>query len=206
MRETQATAGAGLTAASRPDASTGQPAGTSLLATAQPQAWPSWARAFPGTAQQARAARQFVASLLAGSPLREDAILVMSELFTNAITHTDSGKPGGLVIVQVSRWLLGVRIAVTDQGSARTPTIRESAPGQYLAEHGHGLHMVACLAKHLEWHDDTSGRTVHAILGANPPAAGKPQTKSASRGQVRYQSPVPALSAGYLRSCAGDGR
>ena len=64
------------------------------------------------------AARRFIAGLLEGSPFRDDAVVVLSELFTNALLHTASGKPGGLVVVQVSRWRHGVRIAVTDQGSA----------------------------------------------------------------------------------------
>jgi Histidine kinase-like ATPase domain len=84
----------------------------------------SWARAFPGIPHQVKVARHFVASLLAGSPLCDDAVLVISELFTNALQHTGSGRPGGLVVVQVSRWRQGVRIAVTDQGSARPPVIR----------------------------------------------------------------------------------
>ena len=60
-----------------------------------------------------------------GSPFRDDAIVVLSELFINAVLHTDSGKPGGLVTVQVTRWRQGVRIAVTDQGSLSQPVIRD---------------------------------------------------------------------------------
>jgi serine/threonine-protein kinase RsbW len=131
-------------------------------------ATPSWARAFPGTPQQVRAARRFVASLLDGSPFRDDAVIVISELFTNALVHADSGKPGGLVIVQVSRWRLGVRIAVTDQGSAKRPVICDTGPGREAAESGHGLYLVAQLAVVLDWHDDASGRTIHAILGKRP--------------------------------------
>lgn len=130
---------------------------------------PSWARAFPGTARQASAARRFVASLLDGSPFCDDAVLVVAELFTNALQHTDSGKPGGLVIVQVSRWLLGVRVAVTDQGSGERPVIRDAGPERDLAESGTGLYLVSHLAECLEWHDDVSGRTICAILGARPP-------------------------------------
>jgi serine/threonine-protein kinase RsbW len=132
-------------------------------------ALPCWARVFPGTPQQVRAARQFVGSLLEGSPLRDDAVVVISELFTNALLHSDSGQPGGLVVVQVSRWLLGVRLAVTDQGSARQPVIREAGPAAEPAESGHGLYMVRRLARCLDWHDDASGRTVHAVLGSGPP-------------------------------------
>lgn len=114
----------------------------------------SWARAFPGTAEQARAARHFAASLLAGSALRHDAVTVLSELFTNALEHTASGLLGGLIIVQVSRWRHGIRIAVTDQGSLTQPVIRDPAASGGPAENGHGLYLAASLACQLTWHDD----------------------------------------------------
>jgi anti-sigma regulatory factor (Ser/Thr protein kinase) len=189
MREMRAPTRTGLTGVTHPGTTTGQPAGTPSPAATQPLeaaqaprddaslpalAVPSWARAFPGAPQQVRAARMFATSLLAGSPFCDDAVLVISELFTNAIVHTDSGKPGGLVIVQISRWLLGVRIAVTDQGSARQPAIRAARPGQHPAEHGRGLQLVTCTAEHLDWHDDASGRTVYATLGTASPDPGSP--------------------------------
>jgi anti-sigma regulatory factor (Ser/Thr protein kinase) len=154
----------------------------------KPGRWPlamlSWARAFPGAPEQAGAARRFVADLLTGSPVRDDAVAVISELFANAVVHTDSGKPGGLVTVQVGRWRRGVRIAVTDQGSASVPVIRPPTVSRAPAESGNGLFMVSRLARHLGWHDDASGRTICAILGTLPPehipaaglpAAGRPQ-------------------------------
>lgn len=134
----------------------------------------SWARAFPGTPAHAGAARRFVAGLLPGSPLCDDAVVILSELFTNAILHTASGMPGGLVIVQVSRWRRGMRIAVTDQGSAGQPVIGDPAVGAEPAESGHGLYLAACLASHLDWHDDATGRTIAAILG-RPPAGHRPR-------------------------------
>jgi serine/threonine-protein kinase RsbW len=138
-----------------------------------PGRWPlatlSWARAFPGAPQQAGAARRFVADLLAGSPVRDDAVAVISELFANAVVHTDSGKPGGLVTVQVGRWRRGVRIAVTDQGSGSVPVIHPPTVPRAPAENGNGLFMVSRLARHLGWHDDASGRTICAIIGTLPP-------------------------------------
>jgi anti-sigma regulatory factor (Ser/Thr protein kinase) len=124
-----------------------------------------WARAFPGTPGQVGEARRFVAHLLQGSPFCGDAVVVLSELFTNAVLHTDSGKPGGLATVQVARWRLGVRIAVTDQGSLTQPVIREWGADGELAESGHGLYLAAQLAGALAWHDDPSGRTIAATLG-----------------------------------------
>src|SRR5580704_7047288 len=106
---------------------------------------PSWARAFPGSPRQVGAARRFVAALLDGSPFCDDAVIVVSELFTNAVRHTDSGKPGGLVVVQISRWLLGVRVAVTDQGSGQRPVIRDPGLCPGLSESGHGLYLVGHL-------------------------------------------------------------
>lgn len=144
-------------------------------------AMPSWARAFPGTPRQVGASRRFVASLLDGSPFCDDAVVVVSELFTNAVLHTDSGKPGGLVVVQVARWLLGVRVAVTDQGSANQPVIGD---GRSCSEGGRGLYLVSHLAEHLGWHDDPSGRTICAILGTRPPEHGR----SESPGQVGASS------------------
>lgn len=114
-------------------------------------------------------ARRFVGSLLNGSPFCDDAVAIVSELFTNALLHTASGGPGGLVVVQVTRWLLGVRIAVTDQGSTKSPVIRHPGPRAELAENGSGLYLVRQLSQHLDWHDDASGRTVHATLGRRPP-------------------------------------
>ena len=131
-----------------------------------------WARAFPGTPGQVGEARRFVAHLLAGSPFYDDAVVVLSELFTNAVLHTTSGQPGGLVIVQVTRWRHGVRIAVTDQGSSAEPVIRD--PAGMPAESGHGLYLAAHLAQHLDWHDDASGRTVAAVLGQQLPSLSGP--------------------------------
>jgi serine/threonine-protein kinase RsbW len=147
----------------------------------------SWARAFPGTARQVSSARRFVTSLMDGSPLRDDAVVVVSELFTNAVRHTRSGLPGGLVVVQLSRWLLGVRIAVTDQGSALQPVIR--SPGSYREpiDSGNGLYLVARLSRRLEWHDDPSGRTVYAVLG-RPLNGYRPAERGAS---IPSSLPVP---------------
>jgi serine/threonine-protein kinase RsbW len=131
----------------------------------------SWARAFPGSARQVGVARQFVASLLDGSPWRDDAVVVVSELFTNALRHTESGQPGGLVVVSVSWWPHGVRIAVTDQGSAGRPVIRNPGPNRQPVDSGNGLYLVARLSGRLEWHEDAWGRTICAVLGA--PAIGE---------------------------------
>jgi anti-sigma regulatory factor (Ser/Thr protein kinase) len=151
---------------------------------------PSWARVFPGTPRQVRAARRFVAGLLDGSPFRDDAVIIVSELVTNATLHSRSGNPGGLVTVQVTRWRLGVRIAVTDQGSGSRPAVGDSGPGREPAESGHGLYLVGRLAARLDWHDDASGRTIHAVLGTLPADQGRQQPGSPPGEPARLPQPA----------------
>ena len=52
----------------------------------------TWRRTFLGRPDQAPRARQFVRFLLDDSPCREDAELVVSELVSNALRHTASGR------------------------------------------------------------------------------------------------------------------
>lgn len=140
-------------------------AGQGLL---RPDGLWSWERAFPGTPENVGAARRLVTSLLAGSPLRDDAVLAVSELFTNAIVHTESGEPGGQAVVHVGLWQAGTRIAVTDQGTPGVPVIcRPAAPG-LPSESGRGLLVVSGLARGLYWRGDRYGRTVCAVIGSLP--------------------------------------
>jgi serine/threonine-protein kinase RsbW len=122
-------------------------------------------RTFPGTSVQIGAARRFVGSLLDGSPLRDDAIIVVSELFTNALQHSDSGMPGGLVVVQVSLGPLGAGGAVPDLGAPARPVIRNPHPDRQPAPRGNGLYLVSRISAQLDWDDDAAGRTVTAVLG-----------------------------------------
>ena len=45
-------------------------------------------RVFPGSAEQVGRARQFVGQVLGECPAADDAVLLTSELVTNAVTHT----------------------------------------------------------------------------------------------------------------------
>jgi anti-sigma regulatory factor (Ser/Thr protein kinase) len=88
-------------------------------------------------------------------PAAADAVACVSELVTNAVAHTRSGRPGGTVRVSVETWAPAtVWLRVADEGrdgiAARPPTAgwlaqvsRDPAPG---AEHGFGLLIVAALA------------------------------------------------------------
>ena len=86
-----------------------------------------------------RTARQFVDEMLADwkiEDLRDDALLVASELTANAITHAESAC---LLRLSVSDSTL--RIEVVDTGDG-TP---EPQPSSNTEEHGRGLHLIAAL-------------------------------------------------------------
>jgi DNA-binding NarL/FixJ family response regulator len=88
-----------------------------------------------------REARAVVRQLLRGwgyHELVDDAALVVSELVTNAVEHTDSS-----CAMLVNRSGRGVRIEVRDEG-AGTPDPR---PQSATAEHGRGLMIVSALAR-----------------------------------------------------------
>ena len=99
-------------------------------------------RTFPGSQDQVAHARAFVREAILGCPLADDAILLTSELCTNALQHSRSGN-GGAFEVTVCCRPGSLRIEVRDNGSASTPT--RQAP-ESRDENGRGLEVVACLA------------------------------------------------------------
>jgi anti-sigma regulatory factor (Ser/Thr protein kinase) len=90
-------------------------------------------------------------------PVHDDVALVVSELFTNALVHTDSAE----IICRLQTTEQIVYLAVTDQGHGPTgPEIREPD-----TESGRGLLLVSALTE--LWGVSTEygrGRTVWAIL------------------------------------------
>src|SRR5215467_5661359 len=90
-----------------------RPMAANLPAAAAP---PVTARVFAGDAGQVRAARRFVAGALDGCTGVSDALLCVSELATNAVLHSRSGRPGGRFTVRATRQAGSVRVEVTDEG------------------------------------------------------------------------------------------
>jgi serine/threonine-protein kinase RsbW len=101
-------------------------------------------RVFPGTPDQVAVARRFVARVLDGCPVADDALLCASELASNAIRHTRTGCRGKFQVI-VGRGLTSVCVAVLDEGSDSTPALAAGTSG-VLAESGHGLLAVESLA------------------------------------------------------------
>jgi anti-sigma regulatory factor (Ser/Thr protein kinase) len=86
-----------------------------------------------------REARRFVSEKMLEwelDPLVDDALLIVSELATNAMTHANSGAGLRLVLTPTT-----LRIEVADSGGG-TP---EPQPPSTTGESGRGVHLVAAL-------------------------------------------------------------
>jgi len=82
-----------------------------------------------GRAERARAARAFVSEVLGpGHPRRDDAVLLVSEVFGNSIRHSGSGAPGETVTVAVRAGDGMARVEVTDRAGPE-PVNRDGTSG-----------------------------------------------------------------------------
>jgi anti-sigma regulatory factor (Ser/Thr protein kinase) len=127
--------------------------------------------AIPGRGEQVRVARAFVAGVLrelaaadaamADEAVLDNATLLTSELVTNAIRHSRSGESGGSVGLMVVAVPDGIRVEVTDSGSASAPVVKQES---YTCD-GHGLFLVEAVAR--DWGCRRSGAstTVWFSLG-----------------------------------------
>jgi len=120
-----------------------------------------WCCAFPGLAEEVAHARHFVASLTAERSCVDDAVLIVSELATNAVRHSQSGVTGGWFLVVVSFGDDFVRIEVVDQGSEHEPRLCDAT---HQEEGGRGLVLIAACAKDWGVKNWPNGRSVWADL------------------------------------------
>ncbi len=103
---------------------------------------PRFCRAFTGHPDQVAQARHFVARALADCPAVADAVLLASELATNAVQHSATGL-GGTFAVAIVHAPGRVRVTVIDDGAASLPAM---AAADELSTSGRGLILVDCLA------------------------------------------------------------
>jgi serine/threonine-protein kinase RsbW len=115
---------------------------------------PVTARVLAGDPGQVRAARRFLAGLLDGCPAADDALLCASELATNAVLHSRSGRPGGRFTVCATVRAGSVRVEVTDEGGPWGHG--RDGDGQ----NGRGLLIVCELASRWGRDEGGTGRTV----------------------------------------------
>jgi serine/threonine-protein kinase RsbW len=132
-------------------ASTVQAMTEPLLLTARPMQ-----RAFPGRADQIARAREFTKRVLGPCPAVDEAVLLVSELATNALEHTSTAD-GGQFRVMICRNATSLLIGVSDNGSAKT-----SEPGSLdpESETGRGLGLVELIADRWGYCGGEYGRTV----------------------------------------------
>jgi anti-sigma regulatory factor (Ser/Thr protein kinase) len=110
-----------------------------------------------GVPSSVRDARTLVREALGEAcPAVDAAALCVSELVTNAIAYTRSGRPGGVVVVTVDIGDGEVTITVVDAGSCGRPAIAARPSGG--AEHGFGLRIVAQLSDAWSTHRADGGR------------------------------------------------
>jgi Histidine kinase-like ATPase domain len=147
------------------------PTGTHAVvrpADAVPAPLRQYERAFPALTPQVAEARRFLARILSGCTVADDAILCLSELAANACLHSASQLPGGTFTVRVLI-LDGaeVRIEVADNGGPWTARDGDDRP--------HGLTIVASLASDSGVAGDTvTGRTSWATFSCHPRAGAEP--------------------------------
>ena len=116
----------------------------------------SQTRIFYGSPEEIRNVRAFVGQLVDGCPVADDAVLLGSELATNAVLHSASGAEGtfSVSVLVESGW---VRVEVHDLGSTTAPAVHRSCePG----ESGAGLSIVEMIAARWGSHGGRSGRVV----------------------------------------------
>jgi anti-sigma regulatory factor (Ser/Thr protein kinase) len=123
--------------------------------------------AIPGRGEQVRVARAFVAGVLRelaapDAAVLDNATLLTSELVTNAIRHSRSGESGGSVGLVVLAVTGGIRVEVTDSGSAGgSPVVQDDI---YTCD-GHGLFLVEAVADRWGYRTTGAGTTVWFGLG-----------------------------------------
>jgi anti-sigma regulatory factor (Ser/Thr protein kinase) len=100
----------------------------------------------PGRAEYVAAARRWAQSVAAAWGMAGTEVgLAVSELVTNAVLHTRSGRPGGTVMVAVAGGWDSVTVHVHDLGneSGQVPRPRQAAAD---ADGGRGLRLVIAVS------------------------------------------------------------
>lgn len=181
----------------RPDGETGWRAVAPATVAASALRW--W-QVFPGEARQLGVVRRWLASLLPECPARDAVISIATELGSNALLHTASGR-SGLFAVEVTWQESVVRVVVADGGSPTEPHVIEDRA----AEHGRGLLLVRGLSLRSGVTGDHRGRLVWADIawdGRNPAARVLSRDPDATTSHDGPDRPDLALrrSAGPVRA------
>jgi hypothetical protein len=153
-----------------------------------------WRRVFPGEERQLGELRRWLATLLPDEPPRDDVALVATELATNAVRHSASGR-GGWFAVEITWHKTMVQIAVADGGGPSVPHIIDDPA----ADHGRGLQLVRGLSTRTGSCGGQRGRLVWAHVPWPPSSEGEPRLA----GQDPYEAAIRADEAALAARFAG---
>lgn len=153
-----------------------------------------WRRVFPGKERELAALRRWLSSLLPDCPARDDVLSVATELGSNAIQHTHSGREGGWFAVEVTWRETVIQVAVADCGAATEPHVIDDPAG----ERHRGLLLVQGLSIRAGFVGDQRGRLAWAYIAWEDPAA-----TSHPPSQDPYQAAVRAGEAALAQRFAG---
>ena len=166
------------------DAARGYPA-VPLLGPADPR---RWRQVFSGEKRQLGLMRRWLAACLPECPARDDVVSVATELGSNAILHTASGR-GGWFAVELTWDQSTARVAVADHGGPAEPHMIEDPDG----EHGRGLLLVRGLSARTGVNGNEQGRTVWAEIAWDGPAPDA-DLAAAGPGEVEIRDGEAALA------------
>jgi hypothetical protein len=104
-----------------------------------------WSETFDGRPACVADVRHFTTKALGDAPGVDLVELVASELATNAVRHSDSGRPGGTLTVHLAAFAGHWHIRVDDACGLGEPCVKDS--DDFEDEAGRGLALVAALSK-----------------------------------------------------------
>jgi serine/threonine-protein kinase RsbW len=170
----------------------------------------------PGKPEHVRAAREFAALVLRAHAIDDDgtAGLLLSELISNSLAYSDSGKPGGTVTVTVTVTPGEVVAEVADDGGDGEPVLRDPPAD---AERGRGLRLVDELASAWGYSGGGKGQLVTwfalkalprpAVAGPAPACPAGPGEEAGDAEARRLRARAAAgVPAGDARCAARPGR
>jgi anti-sigma regulatory factor (Ser/Thr protein kinase) len=109
-----------------------------------------------GSPESVSRARVYVRKKLGDEhPALDDVELLVSEVVTNAILHSNS-KNGGKVTLALADCHDFIHVDVVDEGGESAPRVG----GDILAEGGRGLRLVQMISHRWDVHEDDAGRTI----------------------------------------------
>jgi serine/threonine-protein kinase RsbW len=152
-----------------------------------------WRRVFTGEGSQLGVLRRWLESLLPDCPARDDVAIVATELGTNAVRHTASGR-GGWFAVEITWHRSVVRVAVADCGAPAGPRVVEDPAGV----DGRGLVVVRGLSVRTGVCGDHRGRLVWADV-----AWGDAGAAESASSRDPYEAAIGDGQAGLASRFAG---